>query len=372
MRAAAVAASAAVASPHQQAAAVARAPFTSSAAPAAASATSSSVAHSPAPPSLLPISRANLELLRESLASGDHERVTRALHYLGRQVDLAPAPASSGVAVTAGGVMALLPTSVGPVPAPHATDAAYLSVLERTVAGVLAATEAAASLRWQAHQQHSAAAASATGPPPVDAVLLSTALSVLRKLFRNAAPYMLPSVGAAVATLIACAQHAGKDALPLLDRTLDEVCERMPADVGLLHLVAAVTTYAGPASGAGDGSLAAPESSATSTEGASSWLVASAPLCSAAFRALARLVPRVPAQLLVNECAGGRIMRACQAGFAHPVTEARRAVVTLLVALSLALRGLFTRYVDAYLTVPQSKLLAVYVEKALLQASVAR
>jgi CLASP N terminal len=307
-----------------------------------------------------PVSKSNLELIRDSLVSGDLERVTRALHYLGRQVDLTPSTATSTAApaLSAGGLV-LLPTSLAPVPFPHNEDPAYLSLVERVVAGVLTVIEHAAGLKATNIGGGSSSATSGDAPAPVvvttnatfnllaengtgtvDAVLLSTALSVIRKLYRNAPSYLLPSCGPTFITLISACRYANREQLVVLERTLDEVAEKMPVDVTLVHLVAAIA----------GSPCAIPELSA---------------ICIASFRALTRCVPRMPSHYLLNECAKGRLMTAAVEGFNSPSTEVRRSVVQLLAALSISLRSHFTRYVDAYLTVPQSKLLSIYVEKAL-------
>jgi hypothetical protein len=177
----------------------------------------------------------------------------------------------------------------------------------------------------------------------LDAGLLSTGLSVLRKLFRNAAAYLLPSAPGALGSLLSICQHVPREQLTVVERTFDEVAERLPVDVTLQYLVGATAACAAAAPSAPDG----------------------AALGVASYRALARLVPRIPAHLLLDECGRGRMMAAVRAAFGSPSSDVRRAVVQALVALSLALRGHFTRYVDAYLAEGQSKLLAIYVEKAL-------
>lgn len=313
-----------------------------------------------------PVSKSNLELIRDSLVSGDLERVTRALHYLGRQVDITPSTATSSstsAAVAGAGGLSLLPTSLAPVPFPHNEDPAYLALVERVVAGVLTVVEHAAGLKatnigggrggGAADSSGSVAPVVVTtnatfnllaenGTGTVDAVLLSTALSVVRKLYRNAPSYMLSSCGPTFITLISACRYANREQLVVLERSLDEVAEKMPVDVTLVHLIAAIA----------GSPCAIPELSA---------------ICIASFRALTRCVPRIPSHYLLNECAKGRLMTAAVDGFNSPSTEVRRSVVQLLAALSISLRSHFTRYVDAYLSVPQSKLLSIYVEKALNQ-----
>jgi uncharacterized membrane protein YgcG len=303
--------------------------------------------------------------VREALLCGEHERVTRALHYLGRQVDTLPATASASSTPGGHSGAPLLPTSIPAVPHTHAGDAGYLALVDRTTAAVLAVVEvagglrspgllssSAASLVTTVASSPAAAAAAAGGAPALvtagpegslDAGLLSTGLSVLRKLFRNAAAYLLPSAAGALGSLLSICQHVPREQLTVVERTFDEVAERLPVDVTLQFLVGATAACAAASPSAPDG----------------------AALGVAAYRALARLVPRIPAHLLLDECGRGRMMSAVRAAFGSPSSDVRRAVVQALVALSLALRGHFTRYVDAYLAEGQSKLLAIYVEKAL-------
>lgn len=328
------------------------------------------------------MSRPSLELVREALASGEHERVTRALHYLGRQVDVIPASAAASTGTAADGAP-MLPLALPPVPAAHAEDAAFLSLVERTGAAVLAVAEAAAGLRPLASvaaggpaglssfpvrpASGSGSASGSASGAAADASLLSTSLSVMRKLFRNAAAYMLPCLGGALTSLLACAAAVSREELVVVERTLEEAAERMPAAATLSHLVAAACTVhipppLPPATAAG----AAPaDASGAPAAAAAAAANAAGGVAVACFRALARLAPRMPAHLLLDECARGRLMAAVQAGFGSGASDVRRAVLTLLVALTLHLRSAFARYADAYLTPAQSKLVAVYVDKAL-------
>lgn len=349
-----------------------------SATPAAVAAAGGAVANSG--PLAFPMSRPSLELVREALASGEHERVTRALHYLGRQVDVIPAAAATasaaGAAATASGADAaggapMLPLALPPVPAAHADDAAFLSLVERTGAAVLAVAEAAAGLRPLASVAAGGPAglslpgrpSSAASAAAVDPSLLSTSLSVLRKLFRNAAAYMLPCLGGALTSLLACAAAVSREELVVVERTLEEAAERMPAAATLSHLVAAAcTVHIPPPLPPASATPAAGDAGAASAAAAAN---AAGGVAVACFRALARLAPRMPAHLLLDECARGRLMAAVQAGFGSGASDVRRAVLTLLVALTLHLRSAFARYADAYLTPAQSKLVAVYVDKAL-------
>ncbi len=86
----------------------------------------------------------------------------------------------------------------------------------------------------------------------------------------------------------------------------------------------------------------------------------------AAVRALERLVPRCATGLLLAELAKGRLMEGVRRAFLSTCTDLRRGVVALLVALhaATAATGAFSRYAEAYLTLPQQKLLAIYIEKS--------
>lgn len=351
-----------------------------SAAPASAAAPTSASAAAAGPlPLAFPMSRPSLELVREALASGEHERVTRALHYLGRQVDVIPASAAASSGTAADGAP-MLPLALPPVPAAHAEDAAFLSLVERTGAAVLAVAEAAAGLRPLASvaaggpagissfpvRPASGSASSSGAGAAADASLLSTSLSVLRKLFRNAAAYMLPCLGGALTSLLACAAAVSREELVVVERTLEEAAERMPAAATLSHLVAAAcTVHIPPPLPAATAGAAPADASGAPAAAAAAAANAAGGVAVACFRALARLAPRMPAHLLLDECARGRLMAAVQAGFGSGASDVRRAVLTLLVALTLHLRSAFARYADAYLSPAQSKLVAVYVDKAL-------
>jgi len=329
---------------------------------------------------VLPVSRASLELVRESLASGDRERVTRALHFLGRTVDTAPAatPAAAATAAAAdSGGRQLLPLRILAVPPPHRDDPVYVSLCERVLSAIVGVAVAAAGPAGAATSGSGLAglgldpsmllAAAVPRPPQPgdgpaapsasssssdsDPVLLQTALSVVRKLHRSVAPYVAAAAGGTLAGLLAAFAHAPAREAPVLERTLDEVAERLPVEVTLAHLVACAHSQA---------MLPPPPAAATPAAGAGSPLGVTV----AAFKALARLVPRTPAHLLLNECGRGRLLEAAAAAFGSPSTDVRRSVVALLVALALALGHHFTRYAEAYLTEPQQKLLAIYVAKA--------
>ena len=81
--------------------------------------------------------------------------------------------------------------------------------------------------------------------------------------------------------------------------------------------------------------------------------------------ALERLFPRCPTALLLSEMAKGRLMEGVRRSFLSTSTDLRRGVVALLVALhtATASTGAFARYAEAYLTLPQQKLLSIYILK---------
>jgi len=291
---------------------------------------------------VLPLTRANLELVRDALAiTGDRERASRALNFIGRSVDLIPAAAATPAALASGspskggaggsGGVPPLPLSIPPMPTVHASDPLYLSVLEPVVAGILdRVTLAAASNTAAAVAPDGTAAA-----PALDAQMLQVALSVIRKLFRNAPSYMVRSCGAVLHALVAAARHLPKDLATTVERTVDEVVERMPAEVALTHLVACIVAAPGECP----------------------------PVVIAAYRALTRIVTRLPPMFLVSELEKGRLMQAIAAHFLSTSTDVRRAVVQILVQLHVALGAALARYVEAYLTTPQRKLLNIYIEK---------
>lgn len=57
--------------------------------------------------------------------------------------------------------------------------------------------------------------------------------------------------------------------------------------------------------------------------------------------------------------------------FVSDATDVRKAVVSVLVALHISLRSAFTIYAEAYLSMPQQKLLQMYIDKASGVASLA-
>jgi hypothetical protein len=85
----------------------------------------------------------------------------------------------------------------------------------------------------------------------------------------------------------------------------------------------------------------------------------------ACIHALERLLPRCPTALLLSEMAKGRLMDGIRRSFLSTSTDLRRGVVALLVALhtATASTGAFSRYAEAYLSLPQQKLLSIYISK---------
>jgi hypothetical protein len=110
-----------------------------------------------------------------------------------------------------------------------------------------------------------------------------------------------------------------------------------------------------------------------SPSGAGAAADAGAAAAIACTRALERLVPRCALGLLLGELAKGRLMSNVSAAFLSTSTDLRRAVVALLVALhgATASTGAFARYTEAHLSLPQQKLLAIYIDKASSGARVA-
>ena len=172
---------------------------------------------------VIPLTRQNLELIVDALASADPTKRIRALHYFGRAVD---SPGS--LAPPAPG------TTLPPVPAAHAADSVWLSLLDRVVSSVVACaplppgTDVAAALA--AASLHPPAGA----PPASDPVSLSqTALSGLRKLFRNCAGYVGGKAGVILSALFAAMRGAPRELVIVLERTTEEICDRLPCDLAL-------------------------------------------------------------------------------------------------------------------------------------------
>jgi len=291
-------------------------------------------------PHVIPLSRANLELVIDTIASGDKAKQLRALHYFGRAVDtVSPtaAPSAGGAAVAVRAVAFVPPAhpdTSSPMlrlPAVHATDPLWLSLFDRVVTAVLACVPLGAGGADGAP----AAAASA------DALAMTqTALSVVRKLFRNCTAYVAGKTGGVLGALLGALRGAPKEVANVLERTLEEVTDRLPPDLALAHCVTCLTS-ADP----GDAGQAAPVS-----------------VC---LRILARLLPALPPQTLVHELGKGRLMEGVRRAFLSTSTDVRRSVVGLLVELWACLEDsdLFARDVASYLTAPQQKLLDIYIRK---------
>lgn len=270
----------------------------------------------------LPMTRANLELVRDALSSGDADRIARGLHFIGRTVDVAPAAASS-LGTNA------LPISLPPITDEHRNDLVYMSLFERVVAALLHVVLSAAGAND---------AGTADAPPPkVDGVQLQTVLSVLRKLFRNAPSYMIPSSGSVLLALLQSLRHAPRELCVVIERSLDECLEKLPASIALVHAVANVVEVA-----------AVEESVVVQV---------------AALRALSKLVPRIPAHLVLAELDKGPLMEAAAKLFLSQSTDVRRTVVQLHVALHAVVGEHLTRFMETYLSVPQQKLIAIYIHK---------
>jgi hypothetical protein len=77
-----------------------------------------------------------------------------------------------------------------------------------------------------------AAAAPQGALPPSDPITMTqTALSVLRKLFRNCTPYVAAKTGATLASLAAAVRGAPRDVAVVVERTVEEVVDRLPPEI---------------------------------------------------------------------------------------------------------------------------------------------
>jgi hypothetical protein len=287
----------------------------------------------------------------------------------------APSSSSSSSAATAAAAAAAAAPVLHPdastlsIPPPHRDDPVWLSLFDRVITAVLACVPLQAGGAGPA----SGPAAPAPAPSQDALVMTQTALSVLRKLYRNCAPYVASKSGTALSVVLGSLLGAPRDLAAVLERTAEEICDRLPLEMALPHLVtvlaeevdgAAASSAAGgagkPGPGGGGAGDAPPSSSA----------VAGNPSVSiAALRALARLVPRLPSALLLAELGKGRVMEAIRRAFLSTSADVRRAVVTVLVEMHGRLKAAgtgaaFARYAEAYLSPPQQKLLQIYIEKA--------
>jgi hypothetical protein len=152
----------------------------------------------------------------DALAAADAAKRIRALHFFGRAVDFPAAPPAGGP-----------PTAI---PAPHRDDALWLSLFDRVLAGVLACVRVPLGA---AVVPPPPATAPAPAPASDPVALSQTALSVVRKLFRNCLPYVAPQAGAVLGGLLAAFKHAPKELAVVLDRTVEEVADKLPPDSAL-------------------------------------------------------------------------------------------------------------------------------------------
>lgn len=192
---------------------------------------------------------------------------------------------------------------------------------------------------------------------------------MLRKLFRNCAPYMLSKSGVVLASLCHAARGApgSRDLGVVFDKTIDECAEAMPADVTLtvcqlLHFFR--TNLGSPPTPRPflhpEQHLVGCLAEAPVTSGGP----AAAAQSTCVLRALARTIPRLPSGLVLRELDAGRLMEGLTAAFGSESTEVRKAVVAVLVALHGLLRAAFAPFAEAYLSVQQQKLVQIYIEKA--------
>lgn len=175
--------------------------------------------------------------MADTLLSSDPSKRVRALHFFGRAVDAAPASASASA--SSGGSVTL-----ARIPAIHRDDALWLSLLDRVVMGVVACTRvpancplpgtpAALALAAAASAATASAPGSAPGPACDPVTVSQTALSVLRKMFRNCAPYCAGKAGSVLAGLFLAMRSAPKELAAVVERTVEEVVERLPCDLAL-------------------------------------------------------------------------------------------------------------------------------------------
>lgn len=297
------------------------------AAPAPVAAPAPSPQPLPALP-LLPFTRETLAMITDAFSSPDRSRRIQGLHFLGRNVDV---PASHGP--DGRPRPPPRPTTVAEVTIPraHRDDGGWCAAWERVLDGVLSFVPLQLD--------------PATGGP--DGVLSQTALSVLRKLYRNYVHYAAHKAGAVLAGLHgAMGPGVPRDLQAVLEKTAEEVGDRLLLGDQLVLL--AVALHDAPAD--------------------------NVPAVSAAARGIGRLLPGAPPSLLLEELGGGGstgggvgatggggggwllagIRRAVNA--AQPLT--RKAGMTLLLGLALALGdATLAPYAAAVLSPPQLRLL---------------
>jgi hypothetical protein len=208
------------------------------------------------------------------------------------------------------------------LPARHAGDAAWVAAWDRVLDGVLGFVPLALD--------------PSTGAP--DAVLTQTALSVLRKLFRNHVAYAAHRAGAVLAALYgAMGPGLPRDIQAVLEKTGEEVGDRLAHRA---QLALAVTAYH-------DAPLD------------------NVPAAVAAGRALARVVSAVPPAALQEELAGGWLVGAAARALDAASPHVRRGAVGVLTEAALAAgEGALAAAAGGLLTPPQLKLVAGYVERA--------
>jgi hypothetical protein len=327
---------------------------------------------------MVPLTRSNLELVLDTLASTDKAKQLRALHYFGRAVDTQqPSSQPPNGGAGADPQQHVHPSSSSlQLPPTHRDDPLWLSLFDRVIVSILNCVPVNPQ-RWV---PPSPVASDGTNPPaaPPDPLVLSqTALSVVRKLYRNFTPYVASKSGTVLSVVFGAIRGTGaKDLAAVLERTCEEVTDHLPIEMALTHLVTVLAEEQdnGPAAAAAaaasialssdsvDGSAAVAAAAAAAASSSAN----SAGMTVSCLRCLARLIPRVPSSLLLAELGKGRLMEALRRDFLSTSTDTRRCVVSALVEIHQVMRGTgaFARYAEAYLTPPQLKLLQLYVDKA--------
>jgi hypothetical protein len=327
---------------------------------------------------MVPLTRSNLELVLDTLASTDKAKQLRALHYFGRAVDTQqPSSQPPNGGAGADPQQHVHPSSSSlQLPPTHRDDPLWLSLFDRVIVSILNCVPVNPQ-RWV---PPSPVASDGTNPPaaPPDPLVLSqTALSVVRKLYRNFTPYVASKSGTVLSVVFGAIRGTGaKDLAAVLERTCEEVTDHLPIEMALTHLVTVLAEEQdnGPAAAAAAAASIALSSDSVDGSAAVAAAAAAAATSSAksagmtvsCLRCLARLIPRVPSSLLLAELGKGRLMEALRRDFLSTSTDTRRCVVSALVEIHQVMRGTgaFARYAEAYLTPPQLKLLQLYVDKA--------
>jgi hypothetical protein len=324
----------------------------------------------------VPLTRSNLELVLDTLASTDRSKQLRALHYFGRAVDTQQ-PSSQPIGAGNDSQQHIHPpVSSLQLPATHRDDPLWLSLFDRVITSILNCVPVSQA-RWVPPSPLTSDGTNPPSAPPDPLVLSQTALSVVRKLYRNFTPYVASKSGTVLSVVFGAIRGTGaKDLAAVLERTCEEVSDHLPIDMALTHLVTVLAEEQdnGPAAAA-----AAAASAASNVDGADGSAAVAAAAAAAAsssansagmavscLRCLARLIPRVSPSLLLVELGKGRLMEALRRDFLSTSTDTRRCVVSALVEMHQVMRGTgaFARYAEAYLTPPQLKLLQLYVDKA--------